>query len=335
MNPVVAVYVVTYRRPTLLQRALQSVMAQSLSSWQVRVINDDPADPNVGQIVESLGDSRVRMFEPSIKRGPARAFNEVFKAQGCEFAALLEDDNWWEPGFLEEMVSGLRSHPEADIACGNERIWKEMADGGWLDTGRSIWSFEGWRNYETSAEIACGSAKICNSSMLVRRAGRPAYLTPDDIPVDVTEHFRERVVKQPVVLCGEVLVNYAETLSTHRATRGVLWGEYQAMLIASVFESLRAPMRKELATQLFASTGAAPCPRATALISAAFCSRAAGALWQRASLCQRLKFLLGCLKRPLMLPRLATLASRRHPHWTFLVNSSWNGSINTTFQPRR
>lgn len=327
MDSTVAVYVVTYRRPALLRRALCSVAAQTFTSWQIRVINDDPEDLRVTQIVSDFADPRIRVFEPNIKRGPARAFNEVFKADGCGFAALLEDDNWWEPGFLEEMVSGLERNPEVDVACGNEKIWKEMPDGRWEDTGRLIWPFKGWCNYETTAEAACGSAKICNSSMVVRRQGRSAYLTPDDIPVDVTEHFRERVIKQPVLLFGAALVNYAETLKTNRSTGGTLWGEYQAMLTASVFASTPPPARNVLARSLFSQLGVTACPRATALISAAFCSRTANSLWRHASRPQKMKFLLGCVRRPLALAKLKTLTVRRGEHWRFLLGSRLNQRI--------
>lgn len=327
MNVQVAVYLVTYRRHKLLERALRSVIAQRFTSWEVRVVNDDPEDPVPRSVVERLGDPRILMFEPTTKRGPARAFNEVFKADGCEFSALLEDDNWWEPKFLEEMVEGLKRNPDADIACGNEKIWKEMPDGKWEETGRLIWSFEGWRNYETTPEAACGSAKICNSSMVVRRQRRPAYLTPDDIPVDVTEHFRERVIKQPVLLFGGALVNYAETLKTNRSTGGTLWGEYQAMLTASVFASTPPPARNRLARSLFANLGVSASPRATSLISAAFCSRTASSLWRHASRPQKMKFLLGCVKRPLALAKLKTLTVHRGEHWRFLLGSRFNQQI--------
>jgi hypothetical protein len=322
--PTVLVYIATYRRPLLLKRALQSVCQQTCSNWEVRVVNDDPEDDRVGPIVDGFKDARVKMLTPVIKRGPARAFNEVFRARDCEFSALLEDDNWWEPQFLERMQQALKLSPHVDVACGNERIWKERADGRWEDTGRTIWSFSGEKEFNTDPVFACGSAKLCNSSMLVRRRGRPDYVTPDDLPVDVTEHFRERVVHQPILLVSDVLVNFSQTLATHRASRGGLWGEYQAMLTASVFASLPPERREQIASRVFATMGSAPSPRSASLLSAAVCSPEASVLWQKASPRQKGRFLLGLVRRPQQWSRLRHLRRRRKSHWDFLLNSRCN-----------
>jgi len=321
---VIAVYVVTYRRPALLKRALESVRAQTFQHWQARVVNDDPADGSVGALVESIGDPRIRLYGPQQKRGAARAFNEAFRAVDCEFSSLLEDDNWWDRGFLQRMFEVLQSNPRVDIACGNEKIWRECGDGRWQDTGQTVWSFSGLKEYTTEPENACGSSMLCNSSMLVRRKGRPEYVTPDDIPVDVTEHFRERCIRQPMVLVGDTLANYSQTIVTHRSTRGGLWGDYQAMLTATAFSSLTPRRREIIAEKIFAGLGSAPNPRASSMMSAALSSRDARPLWHRASRVQKLRFVAGLARRPQAFYRLKTLRHRCREHWEFLLNSFCN-----------
>src|ERR1700733_6869036 len=238
MEPLVTIYVVTYRRPQLLLRALRSLVSQTNNCWVARVVNDAPDDGRVMEIIQAVQDARIRLFEPVMSRGGAANFNLAFKESSTPFASILEDDNWWEPDFLRVMLAALEETPNAELACGNERIWQESADGKWLDTGSVIWPEQKDLLYTTSFETACGSAKLCNSSMLFRTRHSVEWLTPDNIPVDVTEHFRERIVPSPIRLVGKPLVDYSETLQTHRSKTGTTWSDYQCLLIGSCFYSL-------------------------------------------------------------------------------------------------
>lgn len=318
------VTVVTYRRANLLRRALASVRAQTHSNWHCRVVNDDPEDPEVQNVIDEVGDLRIGLFEPMVKRGASASFNLAFEAQDCDYASLLEDDNWWDPRFLEVMVRAMEMHPEVGAACGNERVWKEQSDGSWKDTGQVIWKESNDELYLTSFPAACGSAKICNSSLLVRRAGREAWLTPDDIPVDVTEHFRERMIPQPLLLVRETLVNYAETLKTHRDTRGNVWGEYQILMIGSVFASLPAPERHGLACKLLHPLHGRPCPYATTLLSTGIAISEARSLWVVASWGQRFRYLLTAVRRISKTRSLPSVRRRRASHWEWLLKSRYN-----------
>src|ERR1700730_797522 len=252
--PLIAVYVVTYRRHAMLRRALDSVRRQTYKNIVVKVVNDDPEDAEVGRIVVGLADDRFSLFTPQLKRGATRNLNLAFAQPNAPYVTILEDDNWWEPTFLEEMYTALASHPELAVAVGNERIWKECEDGSWTSTGATVWTAQhGVQVHQYEIEQICGSAKICNSSMLVR-LGDSSYRTPDDIPVDVTEHFRERLFPNRILLVGTSLVNYAETVQTARSVGGSLWGEYQALLICSVFIALpHESGRQELADRLWRS----------------------------------------------------------------------------------
>ena len=108
------------------------------------------------------------MFAPVEKRGPTRNFNLVFEERDAEYVSLLEDDNWWEPSFLEEQLRALKGIPMLRLVVGNERIWRELQEGSWLDTGRTIWPFTDLRVQTLCVEECAGSARICNSSMLAR-----------------------------------------------------------------------------------------------------------------------------------------------------------------------
>lgn len=320
----VKILVVTYRRSHLLRRALESVRAQTLPEWSCLVLNDDPADTGPAELVRQFGDPRITMFKPQMRRGPARAFNEAFRMDGCEFGSLLEDDNWWEPQFLQTMIAALEQRPAIDLACANERLWKEEGDGSWKNTSRTAWSDFSSRLYSTSIAEACGSAKICNSSMLWRQRVAWSFHTPDDIPVDVTEHFRERVIHQPILLVGQPLVNFAITLTTSRDQTGVKWGEYKVLLIGSCFASLLGNRRYHLAKELFHHHKGKCSPQVTSLLMTALAIREARVLLAHASLAQRTKFVASLVRHPSTLPKLLSIRQRHERHWNFLMDSPLN-----------
>ncbi len=165
----VAVYLITFQRPRLLERALASLLRQTESRWLCHVVNDDPCDFTVQGITASFADDRIALYQPAVHRGAAENFNLAFREAHCPFASILEDDNWWEPTFLERMLAALRNHPELEIACGNETIWEEQSNGTWRNTGCTVWpQLSGEALWTTPFNSACGSAKLCNSSMMFR-----------------------------------------------------------------------------------------------------------------------------------------------------------------------
>ena len=99
--PEVFVFVPTYRRPEMLRRALQSVLAQTHTRWLCRVHNDAPGEGDGPyQVVKSFNDSRLSYYEPERNLGPTDTFNTFFRGDHvCEFYSILEDDNLWKPDF--------------------------------------------------------------------------------------------------------------------------------------------------------------------------------------------------------------------------------------------
>jgi hypothetical protein len=321
-TPLVAVYVVTFRRHDMLRRAISSVLDQTHKNISVKVVNDDPMDPVVPEIVHEFGDERISMFLPVAKRGATRNFNLAFQETKADFLSLLEDDNWWEPEFLAEQLRALQAHPDAPLVIGNERIWRELSGGGWSNTERTIWPFRDVRVHQIRVEDVCGSAKICNSSMLIRADRGCELLTPDTIPVDVTEHFRERLLPQRLLLNGAPLVNYAETIRTARSTCGETWGSHQCLLIASVFVAAKdVRARQALALKLWKDCRSSSSPRAVSLIAAGVAFREARAIVWTAPLLSIARFGIWIARRPARLWWLMTTKHRLAGELAFLVDA--------------
>lgn len=322
-RPAIHVYLVTYRRSHLLKRAISSVLSQTYANVVLHIVNDAPDDAATMKVVSEFDDRRLSLFRPVEKRGAARNFNLAFEDPSAQFVSILEDDNWWEPTFLDEIYDALALHPSSSLAVGNERIWKECTDGCWQDTGKTIWDFDGVRAVQPVAEDVCGDATLCNSSMLVRLDRKHDYRTPDQIPVDVTEHFRERAFTGPVVLMGKPLVNYAETLQTARSKDGTRWSSYQCLLIGSVFAALRdSRSRRALARNLWLRCLSKTSPRAVTLVMAGTLIREAVALVETAPLAALSRFSIWAVRHPMRLVEMSGLKRRYRQEFEYLTTAS-------------
>jgi hypothetical protein len=55
----VRVYLFYYRRPQTVERALRSLLAQTMADWVCEFHNDDPSDDGPRQILDAIGDPRM------------------------------------------------------------------------------------------------------------------------------------------------------------------------------------------------------------------------------------------------------------------------------------
>jgi len=100
---------------TYLEAALRSVLEQSHTDLEVVIIDDSPA-AEVRRIVDQIGDPRVRYFRNQQNLGTALSYRRAIELAGGELLAVINDDDVWEPDFVEQLLAALREHPEAVLA---------------------------------------------------------------------------------------------------------------------------------------------------------------------------------------------------------------------------
>ncbi len=234
---IVHVFVPTFRRALLLERALQSLRAQTFSGWSAMVHNDDPTDPEPGRIVASIADSRIQLLVHERNLGAVSAFNRGFAAvpETARYLSILEDDSTWQPEFLATLMRALEQTPAAHLAWCNQRILAENPDGSWTDTTRAVHPEETagiFRQVFWGGHSQATGARMANGAMLIRRSSLPPP-TPDDLPFSGMEAFRERLIRHPFVYVSEPLAAYAQTRTSAREADGFGWGEIQTLLLAT------------------------------------------------------------------------------------------------------
>lgn len=119
-EPLVSVITPTFNRPEYLPEAIASVVAQSLQQWEMLVINDGGQD--VGSIVRSFHDRRIRYLNHSVNSGKAACLNVALEQARGRYIAYLDDDDRWYPTHLAELAGELDRRPEiggvySDLYC--------------------------------------------------------------------------------------------------------------------------------------------------------------------------------------------------------------------------
>ena len=107
--PLVSVVMATYNRSNVLGLAIQSVIAQSLTNWELLVIGDACTDDSA-ETVAGFGDSRIRWTNLPVNVGDQSGPNNegVRQARG-QYVAYLNHDDIWFPDHLETAVSAIRA----------------------------------------------------------------------------------------------------------------------------------------------------------------------------------------------------------------------------------
>lgn len=232
----VRVFVLTYRRPELLRRALASLRAQTLTDWVCELHNDDPADPAPARLVRELDDPRISCVTHEANWGAVRTFRRAYQGGPEPFAAVLEDDNWWDPELLARLHAALAAAPDCALAWANMRFCEEQADGSWRDTGRCIWPPRppgSIHRFDGLQLLQAFDALHSHGAMLFRPD--PAAIPPAETPLAIIEPVRERAISGPLLLLAEPLATFAITRGTSRSVDRSHWLASQLLVATSFF----------------------------------------------------------------------------------------------------
>ncbi len=108
--PKVSVIIITYNRANLLPLAIESVLFQSFSNWELIIIDDGSTD-NTSSVVERfLSDQRIIYHKNDINLGIGRTRNIGLRLAQGEYVAILDsDDEWCTPTKLQDQVGVMNA----------------------------------------------------------------------------------------------------------------------------------------------------------------------------------------------------------------------------------
>jgi glycosyltransferase involved in cell wall biosynthesis len=196
----VSVIIPTFNRAHVLGRAVESVLAQSMVRFEVIVVDDGSTDAT-GRVLAGFDDSRLRCLHLAGKGVSAARNAGIELAQG-ELIALLDSDDAWLPGKLEQQLRFLVDGGWQ--ICQTEEVW--VRHGRRVNPGFRHRKKAGWL-FEPSLELCLVSP---SSVLFTRSLFRQIGPFDEQLPACEDYDFWLRVsLLHPIgLLPGQLVVKY-------------------------------------------------------------------------------------------------------------------------------
>lgn len=117
--PLVSVIIPTYNRAAMVGQAVESVLAQTYSDFELIVVDDGSTD-ETDKVLSAYRD-RIRLLQQS-NRGVSAARNHGIRNAKGRLIAFLDSDDLWLPEKLSRQAAFFERYPES-LICQTEEIW--------------------------------------------------------------------------------------------------------------------------------------------------------------------------------------------------------------------
>jgi glycosyltransferase involved in cell wall biosynthesis len=118
-SALVSVIIPTYNRQAYVREAIESVLSQTYSPFELLVVDDGSTDDTPALLKAYQG--RIKVLRQS-NHGVSAARNLGIRSARGAFIALLDSDDYWQPDKLALQMDWFDTHPEA-LICQTEEIW--------------------------------------------------------------------------------------------------------------------------------------------------------------------------------------------------------------------
>jgi glycosyltransferase involved in cell wall biosynthesis len=145
MPPLVSVILPVYNVGPFVSAAIQSILDQSLTDFELIIIDDCSTDHTL-RLIEEFSDQRIRLVRKDKNTGLIESLNHGLALCRGKFIARMDGDDISLAGRLEKQAAFLEAHPDIAI-CGT---WYKLSNSGELV-----------KNPVTNAEIRIALLDYC------------------------------------------------------------------------------------------------------------------------------------------------------------------------------
>ena len=161
LTPLVSVVIPSYNHGQFIGRALQSVLDQIYSNWEVIVIDNNSTD-NTDDVIASFADQRITYLKIQNEGIIAASRNAGIKVAKGEWIAFLDSDDWWTVNKLQVCFDCDRSQVDVihhDLEITSCRVAKSISK---FTIGRQL-------KRPALMDLLIHGNALSNSSVVVRK----------------------------------------------------------------------------------------------------------------------------------------------------------------------
>lgn len=123
VNSLVSVIIPTYNRAEQVVEAVNSVLQQTYTAFELIVVDDASTDSTISLLrKEFAADTRVELIFLSENKGVSFARNRGIEMAKGEWIAFLDSDDIWHKDKLQQQVAYIKENPQYKIVQTQE-IW--------------------------------------------------------------------------------------------------------------------------------------------------------------------------------------------------------------------
>ncbi|MDN7942176.1 glycosyltransferase [Burkholderia multivorans] len=167
-RPRVSVLVTSYNYSKFIGETIQSVIEQTLDSWELIIVDDCSTDDS-WSVIQAFQDPRIQSVRFEKNRGACAAYNTALGLARGEFIASLDSDDVFVLDKLAIQLDFLDKNPEVDI-CGT--YLEEIDDAGNVVPSENR-MYAPWFNKEwdlNSPDCWIWENHLCHSGVVVRKS---------------------------------------------------------------------------------------------------------------------------------------------------------------------
>ncbi len=124
----VDVIIPTRNRVAMTLEAVESVRAQTFSSWHLLIVDDASDEPPEALEGMARGDRRISVLRRPRRGGDQAARQTGLEASTAQLIALLDSDDLWDPTKLERQVEHFRARQQLLPDLGAVLCWHQWVD---------------------------------------------------------------------------------------------------------------------------------------------------------------------------------------------------------------
>ncbi|MDD9266624.1 glycosyltransferase [Paenibacillus sp. GCM10023248] len=210
----VSIIVRTLNRNLLLKRTIQSIRSQTYRDWEIIVVNNGGDKDELEETLQDdvvLMRDKLKIIHMNKSEYMEVATNVGIKNSIGEYITLLDDDDTWDPSFLEKCVAKLEMPNIYGVATRTSLIYEVVQD---RDVRFiSLEKFNGNLKNVSLYKLARRNLFTTNSFMYKRSLLNEIGYYREDLPVLGDWEFNLRFrLNYPIYVIPEYLANYHKRL---------------------------------------------------------------------------------------------------------------------------
>ena len=260
----ISIVIPTYNGEKFLTTTIESVIAQTLTDWELILVDDGSQDTTISIAQDYVSrDGRIRFLAQQTHNVAAARNAGVGAADpASEFIAFLDHDDCWVPEALETLLTLLRKHPEAAAAHGLARYIDDRGEACQGDTAEQwarerqglvggqlvAWPVEWPTTFAVEAVANCIHTP---GQVLIRRAAldRVGLLDSSTVPSDDYDLWLRLTRIGPIVTSNSVVLGFRQHASNASRQKALMEASERTVRSKLITSADASKEQKRLAAQ--------------------------------------------------------------------------------------